>query len=131
MKTLIVEDDFTSRFLMQELLKEFGSCDIAVNGKEAVMATGMALDAGEPYDLVCLDVMMPEMDGREALKEIRNQEVARGILSSRGSKIVMTSALDDMNTVFAAFHDLCDGYLFKPIAKAKLHEELRKLRLIR
>jgi two-component system chemotaxis response regulator CheY len=130
MKTLIVEDDFTSRFLMQELLKEFGSSDIAVNGKEAVLATDLALRADEPYDLICLDVMMPEMDGRAALKEIREQEAARGILSSQGAKIVMTSAVSDMNVVFSAFHDLCDGYLFKPIAKAKFLEELRKLRLI-
>ena len=78
MKTLIVEDDFTSRLLLQELLKGYGPAHVAVNGKEAVEAARMAMDAGEPYDLICLDIMMPEMDGHGALKEIRAQEEARG-----------------------------------------------------
>jgi two-component system, chemotaxis family, chemotaxis protein CheY len=130
MKTLIVEDDFTSRLLLQELLKGYGPCHLAVNGKEAVAATWAALTAGGPYDLVCMDIMMPEMDGRAALTEIREQEESLGISSSRGSKIVMTSALDDGKDVFGSFYQLCDAYLFKPIDKAKLLHELRKLQLI-
>jgi len=129
MKTLIVEDDFTSRLLLQELLKSYGPCHIAVNGKEAVEATAAALE-DEPYDLICLDIMMPEMDGQEALRRIREQEEARDILSSNGAKIVMTTALDDIKNVSAAYQSLCDGYLTKPIQKAKLLEELRKLELI-
>ncbi len=81
MKTLIVEDDFTSRVLLQEVLKRDGTVHIAVNGKEAVDAVRAAMDAGEPYDLICLDIMMPEMDGYEALKEIRAIEESRGIRS--------------------------------------------------
>ena len=129
MKTLIVEDDFTSRLLLQELLKSYGPCHIAVNGKEAVEATADALE-DEPYDLICLDIMMPEMDGQEALRRIREQEGARGTLSSHGAKIVMTTALGDIKNVMAAYQSLCDGYLTKPIQKAKLLEELRKLELI-
>jgi len=102
MKTLIVEDDFTSRLLLQELLKSYGPCHIAVNGKEAVEATAAALE-DEPYDLICLDIMMPEMDGQEALRRIREQEEARDILSSNGAKIVMTTALDDIKNVSAAY----------------------------
>jgi len=70
MKTLIAEDDFTGRLLLQEILKRYGALHIAVNGKEAVEAVRTAMDAGEPYDLVCLDIMMPEMDGYQALAEI-------------------------------------------------------------
>jgi len=130
MKTLIVEDDFTSRLLLQELLKGYGPSHVAVNGKEAVEATRLALEAGEPYDLICLDIMMPEMDGQQALREIRAQEEARGIISSNGAKIVMTTALGDLKNVSAAYSGLCDGYLTKPIQKAKLLEELRKLGLM-
>lgn len=130
MKILIVEDDFTSRQLLQGLLKSYGLSHIAVNGKEAVEAVRVALESGEPYDLICLDVMMPEMDGQEALRQIRGQEEARGILSSNGAKVVMTTALDDPKNVIAAYRNLCDAYLTKPIQKAKLLEELRKLRLI-
>ena len=130
MKTLIVADDFTGRFLLHELLKGYGSADTAVNGEEAVFAAQLALDANDAYDLICLDIMMPEMDGRAALKGIRDHEETRGVKSSTGSKIVMTTAVDDLTAVMASFYDLCDGYLLKPIAKAKLIEELHKLGLI-
>ncbi len=130
MKTLIVEDDFTSRLLLQELLKSYGPFHVAVNGKEAVDAARMALEAGEPYDLICLDIMMPEMDGQEALQQLREQEQARGILPSDRAKIVMTTAMADIKNVMAAYSSLCDAYLTKPIQKAKLIEELCKLELI-
>ncbi len=130
MKTLIVEDDFTSRLLLQELLKSYGPFHIAVNGKEAVEAARTALEASEPYDFICLDIMMPEMNGQEALRRIRADEELRGIWSTDGAKIVMTTALDDLKNVSVSYQNLCDGYLTKPIQKAKLLEELRKLKLI-
>jgi two-component system, chemotaxis family, chemotaxis protein CheY len=130
MKTLIVEDDFTSRLLLQELLKSYGPSHVAVNGEEAVEAVNTALEAGEHYDLICLDIMMPKMDGHVALRIFRDQEEARGIRSSEGAKIVMTTALSDIQSVMEAYRNLCDGYLTKPIEKAKLLEELRNLRLI-
>jgi two-component system chemotaxis response regulator CheY len=130
MKTLIAEDDFTSRLILQEFLKAYGTCHIAVNGDEAVKAARAALDQGEPYDLICLDIMMPEMDGRTALKEIRDDEEERGILSTKGAKIVMTTALNDMENKMGSFHDLCDAYVVKPVKKAKLIEELRALDLV-
>ena len=130
MKTLIVEDDFTSRLLLQELLKGYGPTHIAVNGKEAVEAARTALDAGDPYELICLDIMMPEMDGQQALLEIRGLEEARGINSSKGAKIMMTTALNDLKNVSAAYASLCDAYLTKPIQKAKLIGELRNLKVI-
>ncbi len=130
MKTLITEDDFTSRLLLQEFLRSYGPSHIAVTGKEAVEAVRVALDAAHPYDLICMDIMMPEMDGHAALKEIRALEEARGIDSTAGAKIVMTTALDDMKSVSEAYFNLCDSYITKPIQKAKLLEELRKMALI-
>ena len=130
MKTLIVEDDFTSRVLMQELLKEFGPCDLAANGREAVYAVQDALEKKAPYDLICLDIMMPKMDGHEALKKIRALEEEQGTLSSSGAKIIMTTALSDIENVGNAYSELCDAYLVKPIIKAKLREELGNLGLI-
>jgi len=130
MKTLIVEDDFTSRLLLKEILKAYGPVHIAVTGREAVTAVNAALDAGEGYDLICLDIMMPEMDGYEALKGIRDGEEARGATFPQGAKIIMTTALDQMKNVFQAFHGLCDDYLCKPIEKAKLLERVRGFGLI-
>ena len=130
MKTLIVEDDFTSRLLLQEILKNYGPSHVAVNGKEAVEAVSAALESGEPYDLVCIDIMMPEMDGQQALKQIRALEEAKGILSTDGAKIIMTTALGDMKNVMTAFSGLADDYLVKPIDKAKLLDQVRKCKLI-
>ena len=130
MKTLIVEDEFVSRLLLQEILKKYGPIHIAANGREAVEATRAALEAHDQYDLICLDVMMPEMDGYEALKQIRGLEEERGILSSAGSKISMTTALHEVKNVVEAFRGLCDAFLFKPIDKLKLLERLRTFRLI-
>ncbi len=130
MKTLIAEDDFTSRLLLQGILQAYGECHISVNGLEAVAAFRTALDAGVPYDLVCLDIMMPEMDGQTALKRIRGIEEAAGIFSSDGAKIMMTTALDDKKNIMGAFKEQCDVYLVKPIDRVKLVEQLRALRLI-
>ncbi len=130
MKTLIAEDDFTSRLLLQGLLKNFGPCHVAVNGKEAVEAARIARETEEPYDLICLDIMMPEMTGQEALRMIREHEETLGVLSTRGTKIIMTTALDDIKNVRNAFYNLCDGYLAKPIQQDMLLRELHKFGLV-
>lgn len=127
MKILIAEDDFTSRLLLQELLKPFGNTHVAINGKEALEAARIALESGEPYNLICLDVMMPEMDGQEALRFIREYESSNGIRSTKGAKIVMTTALGDPANVLRSFSHLCDGYLVKPIEKAALYRKLGEI----
>jgi len=130
MKILIVEDDFTSRLLMQELLKGLGLAHVAVNGQEAVAAVRVSLETHEPYDLICMDIMMPDMDGHQALREIRELEEAWGIIFTDGAKIIMTSALSDMRNKIKAFSGLCNGYLEKPIRKDKLLDELHSNNLI-
>lgn len=125
MKILLVEDDFTSRLLLQKLLEPHGECHLAVNGREAVGAFGQALDAGSPYDLVCLDIMMPELDGQAALREMRALEQAKNIYSSEGAKIIMTTALGDIKNIVSAFDKLCDGYLVKPITVTSINQLLR------
>jgi two-component system chemotaxis response regulator CheY len=129
MKTLIVEDDFTSRLLLQAILSPYGECHIAVNGREAIQAFQLANKEGHRYDLVCLDIMMPEMDGHAVLKDLRAAEEAQGILLGAGAKVIMTTALADSNNVFSAFRETCDGYQFKPIDKAKLLGQLASLGL--
>ena len=130
MKSLIVEVDFTSRLLLQTLLSRFGPCHVAVNGREAVDAFRAIQPDSAPYDLICMDIMMPEMDGQEALHQIRKAEMARGILSTKGVKVLMVSALDQPKDVFDSFFELCDGYLVKPIDAPKLLETLTRLGLV-
>jgi len=120
----------TSRLLLRKMLEPFGSCDVAVNGKEAVEAFRQAHESAEPYALVCLDIMMPEMDGQAALKAMRAQEEAKGLPPSRLAKIVMTTALRDLDNVTNAYRELCDGYLVKPILREKLVSLLKELDLL-
>ena len=103
MKTLIVEDDFVSRLLLQASLAPYGECHIAVNGRVAVEAFRAAREQGQRYDLICMDIMMPEMDGQEALRQIRKLEDDADILSGDAVKVVMTTALDDIGSVMTAF----------------------------
>ncbi len=77
LRVLLVEDDFTSRLLLQTFLSRYGDCHIAVNGHEAVEAFRDALARGQRYDMICMDIMMPEMDGGEAVRQIRAMEEAR------------------------------------------------------
>jgi two-component system chemotaxis response regulator CheY len=130
MRTLIVEDDFTSRLLLQSLLSQYGECHAAVNGNEALTAFRAALESGQAYDLICMDIMMPEMDGQTAVRKIRALEQAAGTLSTHGAKIIMTTALDDVKNVVESFMALCDAYLFKPIDKGKLLGHIRDLHLV-
>jgi two-component system chemotaxis response regulator CheY len=130
MRTLIVEDDFTSRILLQAFLSKYGECHIAVNGFEAVTAFRAAQQSGRSYDLICMDIMMPEMDGQAAVREIRAIEEAGGTLSTNGAKIIMTTALDDVKNVMQSFRDLCDAYVFKPIDTRKLLSHIRDMHLV-
>jgi two-component system chemotaxis response regulator CheY len=129
MKTLIVEDDVTSRVLLEEILKVYGAVHTATNGREGVEAVRTAVSAYQPYDLICLDIMMPEMDGYQVLKEIRAIEDSRGIDVCDGARIIMTSALHGVKHVMQALRGSCDAYLVKPINKAKLLDRLQELGL--
>lgn len=131
MKTLIAEDDFISRLVLQKMLLPFGHCDVVVNGKEAVEAFKIAVAEKSPYDLICLDIMMPEMDGNEALKLIREKEKEAGISPRDEVKILMITALDTPKDVVEAYYKGgCTSYLVKPINKIKISNALKDLNLI-
>jgi two-component system, chemotaxis family, chemotaxis protein CheY len=131
MKTLIVEDDFTSRLLLQKILSPYSEIHIAVNGKEAIEAFMAAWAEKSRYDLICLDIMMPEMDGQEVLKRIRTMEENENILPNTSVKVIMTTCLKDKGNVFSAFNEQCDGYLVKPIDATKLFSYLKEFGLIK
>lgn len=128
MKILVVEDDFVSGKVIKKMMSSYGEVDIASYGEKGVELFEKALDEKKPYDVVCLDIMMPEMDGYEVLKRIRNLEDQRGILE--GTKVIITSALGDFNNIKAAYREQCEYYLVKPIEKEKLEEVLIKLGMI-
>ncbi len=130
-KILIVEDDFACRRLLSVFLSELGDCYVAVNGQEAIEAFENALDKCRPFDLICLDVMMPEKNGHEVLESIRKMEDAKGIGGLDSTKVIMTTTLNDSENIFGAFRTGCEAYLIKPIKREKLYQEIEKLGVIK
>ena len=130
MRILIAEDDFASRKVILKFLSEYGECDVTVDGMEAIDAFMMALEDGDPYDLICLDVMMPIMDGYQALKNIRDIEREHNIPEEEMVKIIMTTALNEQKNVKKAFELGCTVYYAKPIDMDKLKNTLEMIGLV-
>jgi two-component system, chemotaxis family, chemotaxis protein CheY len=124
MKALVVDDDFVSRRILHTILAPYGECDVAVNGNEAIQAFQMALDEDKPYDLICLDIMMPEKNGHDTLKTIRDLEKERGVRAKKEVKVIMTTAIDDPRSVMTSYRNQAEAYLVKPIDREKLVGEL-------
>lgn len=130
MRALIVEDEFMNRTVLQEYMSEYGETDIAVNGKEAVEVFKNSLTANKPFDIIFLDIMMPEMDGHSALIEIRKIETSLGKTEKEFVKVVMTSALSDADNITKSFRESCESYLIKPLRKEKITNLLKRFKLI-
>jgi two-component system chemotaxis response regulator CheY len=131
MKILIVEDDMVSRRFLGKFLAQYGECDIVVDGMEALDAYLIAIKEEDPYDLICLDIMMPKVDGVKVLKAIRDFEVQRGILPENKVKIIIITALADTEFVNTAFELGCEAYAAKPVDTDKLVEVMNKLGVIK
>lgn len=131
MRILIVEDDFIARKMMKTFLSPYGDCDVAVDGEEGVQAFRLAWEENIPYDLILMDIMMPNLNGQEALKRIREMERAFGIPGTEEVKVIMITALGDPKTVINSYYSAgATSYLVKPIEKQRLQSELRDLGLV-
>ena len=130
MRILIAEDDRISRNFLNKFLSRYGECDLVVDGLETIDAFLMALKDKEPYELICLDIMMPKADGVKVLRAIRDLERQNGILQEKRVKIIMTTALAEEQLVRTAFEFGCEAYATKPIDTQKLIEVMGKLGLI-
>jgi two-component system chemotaxis response regulator CheY len=131
MRILIVEDDYDVRRLLKKNLAGYGDCDMAVTGIEALESFNDALDDSSPYDLICLDFMIPNTDGEEVLKEVRRVEKEKGIDSASEVKIIVISAVHEPAVVSDAVEKWgASSYIIKPFRKEMLIDEMRKLGLI-
>ena len=118
MKALVVDDDETSRQFLVEIMSSFAEVDCSADGSDGVAAARQALIMRQPYDLICMDILMPMMNGLDALQSIRRDEGAHGY--PRASRVIVISSSDEANNIEQAFGNLCDAYLVKPIDGPKL-----------
>ncbi|MCG8334939.1 MAG: response regulator [Proteobacteria bacterium] len=127
MRILVVDDDKINRKFLSAMLTGVGEIDMAKNGQEAIDAVQHSLTEDKPFDVIFLDIMMPDLNGIEALQEIRKIEESEGIHLSEGAKIVMVTALADKQNVLSAFSKGCEYYLVKPVQQAKMFELLEEM----
>ena len=129
MKILIVDDDFVNRKLMSALLKDYGQCEVASDGEEAIERYEKGVEDNDPVNVVFMDILMPGIDGHKALEKIREIEKREGIMYGDGAKIVMTSCLSDRQNVLSAFSEGAEYYLIKPVTPQKLYDLLKKMEI--
>ncbi|MBC8469360.1 MAG: response regulator [Planctomycetes bacterium] len=111
-KILVVEDDSASQKTILAILKKLGlETDVANDGKQAVQKA-----TKEHFDLILMDMHMPNMNGYEATKSLRKQGLTIPIIALTAS--VMKNDLDKCLTAG------CDLFLSKPIKRKKLLETL-------
>lgn len=130
MRILIVDDDCLNATLIKTILRKYGECSFAENGVVALELFNNAVNENMRYDLILMDIMMPELDGLTTVEKIRETEKCLNIFGVERSKILMLTALNDFEDIRTAFENQADGYLVKPIKKPQLINEMQKLGLI-
>jgi PAS domain S-box-containing protein len=125
LSVLVAEDNEINALLMRALLTRLGHHTvIATNGAEALESWLAAKSAGTPYDLVLMDVQMPELDGIETAKRIREYEAGE---AGQRTPILALTANTLVEDRYACFEAGMDGFLIKPLDREKLADALAGL----
>jgi two-component system chemotaxis response regulator CheY len=123
---LCIDDDPVSRSKIQLNLETLGTCRLAEGGAEALTIFKECLARGERFDLVTLDIAMPEMDGIAVLQALRTAEKQEGVASNKRAKIVMVTSHADKCRVLASLKAGCDDFITKPFDLAALLKKIEK-----
>jgi len=129
MRILIVDDEFVSRIKMKKILSEFGECQAVSNGSDALEAYRNARKIKKAFDLITLDISMPDMDGTVVLDRIRKTEKVKKIDDHHKVKIIMVTSHAQKNIVVKSIKSGCDEYVVKPFKREQLVEKMEKLGL--
>lgn len=131
LKILLVDDSKSAQLKIHSILSEYGECDQAYNGLEALECYTKSLRTDKPYDLIVMDVVMPKMDGFQAAKEIKALEEEESLPQEKRAKIIMlTSKAEPKHMIKAQFEIGVTTYLTKPFKEETLIEALRNLGLM-
>lgn len=130
MHSLVIDDNPDILFLMEKLLKVYGVCALEKNGAEGLKRFENAHQQKHPFDLICIDIYMPGIDGHTVLRRIRRTEEAMGLDKVGRSKIIMITSINEKNHLVKCFQEQCDSYLVKPIEAEKFIDYLDDLGLL-
>lgn len=130
MKILVAEDDEANRKFLTKLLGKYGEVTVVGDGFQAVKKYMEAMDERDPYRLVCLDVMMPKIDGYKSLDAIRDLEGKNALTTQERAKIIMISALDEGGFDEELAGNQYDCYMSKPIDILQFEMNLKRMGLI-
>lgn len=122
MKILIAEDEPVSLKTLERIVLEHGQVVSTRNGEQAYQAFAESLMNNDPFNLIFLDIMMPEFNGQEALKAIRDYEEEKQIAEEDRVKIIIVSSHSDGENIYNAHLSGCNNYLLKPISKEKINK---------
>jgi len=126
MRCLIVDDDPVSRLMIRGYLAPLFDCDVVQDGASAVSAHFSALQKREPYDLLCLDIVMPGLNGFQVLQAIKDRESELKIPRQNRIKIVTISGCSRSETAEQALSTGVDAHLNKPLSRDELFCGLRE-----
>ncbi|MBN8989139.1 MAG: response regulator [Rhizobiales bacterium] len=122
---LVAEDNEINALLMRSLLSRLGHhAVITTNGEEALESWLSAKSAGSPYDLVLMDIQMPQLNGIETTKRMRSLEAGQ---PGRRTPILALTANTLVEDRYACFESGMDGFLIKPLDREKLAEAIAGL----
>lgn len=127
MRVLIVDDDLSTRKLLQVILSKYAECELAEDGRQGVEKIKQSFIDKTPYDIIFLDIMMPELNGHEVLVELRKIEEKHGILLGHGAKVVMETCLNDNSNILDSFREGCEYFMVKPFSKQKVLDLLEQM----
>ena len=127
MRILVAEDDMANSKLLEKFLGKYGEVLLAENGMVAVDTFVEHANKKQYFDLICLDIMMPKIDGYKALAAIRDAEKK---LETPRASIIMISALDEVGELISQSNGDYDSYISKPIDLTKFSMMLKELGLI-
>ena len=121
-KILVVDDNSINRKLLIDMLKDYAQCDSASSGKEALEIYGEFDVSSRKYDIILLDISMPDMDGIEFLQILRSKEKSFRIKKEDGVSVIIVTAYKD--TFLEAFENGCNDFILKPVKEDELIEKI-------
>lgn len=127
MKTLIIDNNTNPNACLCKVLKDIGQCDVVGGGLEGLKCLAEHLSKEEPYNLIFLDIMLPDIDGLDLIKQIRILEESFGVTPEKEAIVVVVTFKKDEPTILKGFLNGATGWFHKPLKQEFVEASIKKL----